>query len=124
MSVTWVTSDARAEGKARQSAGVMSPSQSWPRLMMRRSPEGKMLNFCKLGSLLKNRSYSRRPAVRTWNGLPSALFVAQGLNRIETGRAYGWNHAADQSHHRPGWGRNQYADWGNDESNVARLSVL
>ena len=54
----------------------------------------------------------------------AALFVSQGLNRIETRRSYRRNHPADQSHQRQDCSRNQYADRGNDESNVTRLSVL
>src|SRR5256885_16959209 len=54
----------------------------------------------------------------------SALLVAQCLNRIETGRAYRGDHPAHQSHQRQDCGGNHYADGGNDQSNVTRLSVL
>src|SRR5579862_9913217 len=47
------------------------------------------------------------------------LFVVQRLDWIETRRAYGRDHAADQSHQSKDCGRNCYAGWRNNQANVA-----
>src|SRR5579862_92038 len=52
------------------------------------------------------------------------LFVVQRLDWIETRRAYGRDHAADQSHQSKDCGRNCYAGWRNNQANVASFSVL